>query len=355
MKRVASILIALLMLAAPLSLAEAGGMQKGSKGDDVAALQRSLITLGYLEGAADGIFGNMTQQAVIALQSDYSLTLTGIVGDSELNAISDAFQAYAARAVVVAMTNAQAPDVRAADGVSYDTSRFHRYADETGYLLTLESEGTWTTLMRQSWGVENIRMRISDSDKCLVASMYVSFDGANYILSNVTRIIARPEDLDSDDPTKVDEAHLEPSADAPYLTVPFGLVREERASVIRAQEAALAQEREAMRDSWIEAQFSAEDGSHKGLEVLIRARLTNPASYQHIETTWVEIVDGSVQTKINMVLKASKFEDQVEIGDLFIDTEFTTTGSGGVTYTAYAIMRYGEAQPRLLGIVGMSE
>ena len=43
-------------------------IRKGQKGDRVKTLQRSLITLGYLKGSADGVFGNGTFKAVKAFQ-----------------------------------------------------------------------------------------------------------------------------------------------------------------------------------------------------------------------------------------------------------------------------------------------
>lgn len=53
-------------------------LQKGSKGDDVKALQQRLIELNYLSGTADGDFGGKTTSAVELFQSTVGLTANGI-------------------------------------------------------------------------------------------------------------------------------------------------------------------------------------------------------------------------------------------------------------------------------------
>ena len=53
-------------------------LQKGSKGDEVKALQQRLIELNYLSGSADGDYGGKTASAVELFQSTAGLTATGI-------------------------------------------------------------------------------------------------------------------------------------------------------------------------------------------------------------------------------------------------------------------------------------
>lgn len=50
----------------------------GSRGEDVQALQERLIELGYLDGTADGIYGNMTTEAVKQAQQAMDMEQTGI-------------------------------------------------------------------------------------------------------------------------------------------------------------------------------------------------------------------------------------------------------------------------------------
>jgi N-acetylmuramoyl-L-alanine amidase CwlA len=55
-------------------------LRKGDSGTLVKDLQLSLIELGYLSGQADGVYGDMTRNAVIKLQKDAKLTTDGIAG-----------------------------------------------------------------------------------------------------------------------------------------------------------------------------------------------------------------------------------------------------------------------------------
>ena len=57
-------------------------LQKGSRGDEVRALQR-LVDLGHLEGSVDGVFGRQTQRALEALQSEMGWEVTGRVDTQE--------------------------------------------------------------------------------------------------------------------------------------------------------------------------------------------------------------------------------------------------------------------------------
>ena len=77
--------IAAMLLLCGTSLAE---MARGDRGDEVAAVQRKLIDLGYLNDVADGIFGKNTQNAVIAYQQAMGLPPTGIVDDATLNLLN---------------------------------------------------------------------------------------------------------------------------------------------------------------------------------------------------------------------------------------------------------------------------
>ncbi len=55
-------------------------IQRGSKGVLVRELQERLNTLGYNSGAADGIFGTNTREAVLAFQRAQGIGIDGIVG-----------------------------------------------------------------------------------------------------------------------------------------------------------------------------------------------------------------------------------------------------------------------------------
>ena len=55
-------------------------LRMGSSGASVVELQHLLLNAGFNPGAIDGIFGSMTQSAVIAFQRSKGLTPDGIVG-----------------------------------------------------------------------------------------------------------------------------------------------------------------------------------------------------------------------------------------------------------------------------------
>ncbi len=57
-------------------------LQSGSTGAAVTALQEALIELGYLSGAADGIYGSGTQSAVVKLQTMNEYPATGVADEN---------------------------------------------------------------------------------------------------------------------------------------------------------------------------------------------------------------------------------------------------------------------------------
>ncbi len=63
-------------------------MKLGSVGTDVAQMQMRLKSGGYLLGNADGIFGVLTQQAVIKFQKDHNIKQDGLVGAITLELIN---------------------------------------------------------------------------------------------------------------------------------------------------------------------------------------------------------------------------------------------------------------------------
>ena len=61
-----------------------GTCSPGDTGDAVRKVQKRLIKLGYLEGSADGDYGNMTKNAVKAFQKRNGLSVTGSVNSKTL-------------------------------------------------------------------------------------------------------------------------------------------------------------------------------------------------------------------------------------------------------------------------------
>lgn len=78
-------------IAGTTSTSQSNGLLKiGSSGDQVRAMQSRLITLQYLTGKADGIFGTQTAAAVTSFQRTNSLKADGIAGSQTLTALYDA-------------------------------------------------------------------------------------------------------------------------------------------------------------------------------------------------------------------------------------------------------------------------
>ena len=63
-------------------------LRKGDRGDAVKALQTNLQALGYSPGVIDGIYGDLTVEAVIAFQRAAGITADGITGPVTQDAIA---------------------------------------------------------------------------------------------------------------------------------------------------------------------------------------------------------------------------------------------------------------------------
>ena len=87
-KRGKALLLALILILSllPLWNAEAA-LRRGSRGDDVAAVQKRLKQWGYYDGAIDGIFGAATERAVRLFQKKNGLTVDGVIGPRTAAAI----------------------------------------------------------------------------------------------------------------------------------------------------------------------------------------------------------------------------------------------------------------------------
>lgn len=63
-------------------------LRVGSRGDRVEALQKKLISLGYLGGTADGRYGAKTKEAVKYFQKRNGLSVDGVAGEKTLEVLS---------------------------------------------------------------------------------------------------------------------------------------------------------------------------------------------------------------------------------------------------------------------------
>ena len=88
-------LAALLCLLLPQSAQAAVVLDIGSRGDNVVKVQKRLIQYGYLDGSADGIYGEATRRAVLWFQKNNNLTQDGKVGPATAAALGVTLSASA--------------------------------------------------------------------------------------------------------------------------------------------------------------------------------------------------------------------------------------------------------------------
>ncbi len=93
MRRLISLLL-LICLMTSTALAQTDTLSEGSRGAAVKTLQQRLITLKFLSGGADGIYGRQTSQAVQRFQQHlqeqgYQITADGIAGAETLRLVYD--------------------------------------------------------------------------------------------------------------------------------------------------------------------------------------------------------------------------------------------------------------------------
>lgn len=77
---VITLLITLLLVSTVSGALGDRSLSQGSRGSDVAELQKKLNSLGFVAGKADGIFGSKTKAAVIRYQRERGLKVDGIAG-----------------------------------------------------------------------------------------------------------------------------------------------------------------------------------------------------------------------------------------------------------------------------------
>ena len=80
----------------PVTTADPGAsrsLELGMTGNDVYAMQQRLIELRYLTGVADGVFGQETQDALIAFQKNNSITADGKAGPATLRKLAGSAKA----------------------------------------------------------------------------------------------------------------------------------------------------------------------------------------------------------------------------------------------------------------------
>lgn len=129
----------------------------------------------------------------------------------------------ARRAVVVAFTNGYSTDVFKKDGNTYDINKFHSYAEKPEYHIKIEKDGNWTAKDEKTWHIENIELKTSYK-LYFNTSLDITFDGKNYIISNVSGLMGKKTNSDKQKTDISDFA----SGNCPYCTVSPELIKEDR-------------------------------------------------------------------------------------------------------------------------------
>lgn len=125
-------------------------LRRGMSGESVRSLQQRLISLGYLTGEADGIYGTATAEAVYAFQKRSGLTRDGIAGTKTLIALysTDAAQPTASPTLVPATTPSAADTIISAKtlhkgDISSEVKAMQERLIELGYLASGSADGNF--------------------------------------------------------------------------------------------------------------------------------------------------------------------------------------------------------------------
>lgn len=148
-------------------------LSKGSKGDAAKKLQSRLIELGYLDGAADGIYGNGTAGAVSSFQSQNGLPVTGKadVATQEL-LFSDAAQKAIVYESLEYMGVSRDPDQYEGRYVKFNGKVLQviEYGDTVSFRIA--SKGNYENVVYVMMEVPENYSRILEDDKVTVKGMY---------------------------------------------------------------------------------------------------------------------------------------------------------------------------------------
>ena len=243
-------------------------------------------------------------------------------------------QKMAKRAAIVAITNYTAVDVFMPDGDTLDVSKFHSYSDTSGnffdYYISVKSWGEWSAKDEETWHAEELSY-VNCFGNTKNAAFNVRYDGENYIVSNLVITFG---DLNNPSRSGIDEYSTE-------LVVAPELIKDDR-----------RQTRLESYSSWVNDQFSIWDGSHKDFTALIKKNLNDEKSYKHIETTYRIIYSEDIKDEVNNVLQSANKSNRVDIGDIFVSTEFSAKNAFNATIknTAYGIVSFEKNSITLIAI-----
>ena len=71
------------------SVCAAAALHEGERGENIKKMQLCLITCGFLQGEADGVFGAATKDALMRFQKDAALEVDGVCGEQTMAALTE--------------------------------------------------------------------------------------------------------------------------------------------------------------------------------------------------------------------------------------------------------------------------
>ncbi len=128
-----------------------GLLKPGASGDRVKAVQEMLFNLGYLQTSPDGVYGSMTESAVMNFQRDSGLSPDGICGDAtftklkEKSSPNEAYVSLNSDVVAAANTNDNGTGPLKPGMAGERVRALQELLYKRGYLLT-DPDGVYGTL-----------------------------------------------------------------------------------------------------------------------------------------------------------------------------------------------------------------
>ena len=344
-----------------------------SEKDIVILVQEALNEQGYDCGSADGVPGEHTRNSISLYRTEKGLAEGEQIDFELVNSLdlipqiqeklaqqnAKMTQEDARKVIIVAMTNGQATDVFNDDGNTYDLSKFHSYTDRSGDYMTLYQDGTWTQNADQSWHVDGIILEIAGWDSYLKATADISFNGTDYVVSNVHRVIASLDYIDSDDPYKTNSEDMQPEH-YPFLIVSPALIQGDENSIDVNADTSMDNETDDSDliilseewQNWYNDQFSLWDGAPTALEDLVKGALNDEKSYEYIDVQTSYFISQEQCDQVNPILEEMGSSVRLEVGDILYVMTFSAKNTFNATIknTAYGVAKYSTDTTYLIGI-----
>ena len=169
-------------------------LQKGDKGDEVKQLQQRLLTLNYLNGSADGDYGNKTKEAVEAFQVAANISVTGIADDATQKAL---FSESAPKAKVYKKLNfkelSRNPDQHKGEYYSFSGQVIQalessNWDGTTSVTLRIATKSWYDDVVMVTYSRESDAPRILEDDKVTVKGEYKGIESYTAIMGNTVTI-----------------------------------------------------------------------------------------------------------------------------------------------------------------------